>query len=85
MEKDITEKMTGSGTDLSVLPEKRCYTVQDLMEMLQISKPTALKLIREQTEKEGFHAFQIGSSRAWRISKKSFDAWLDGQTEGNDT
>ena len=81
MEKDITERMTGSGTDLSVLPEKRVYTVSEVMEILQISKPTALKLLRE----EHFSAFQLGPNRAWRISKKSFDAWLERQTGADNT
>lgn len=81
MEKDITERMTGSGTDLSVLPEKRVYTVSEVMEILQISKPTVLKLLKE----EQFSAFQIGANRAWRISKKSFDAWLERQTGADNT
>ena len=81
MEKDITERMTGSGADMSVLPEKRVYTVSEVMEILQISKPTALKLLRE----EHFSAFQLGLNRAWRISKKSFDAWLDRQTGEENT
>jgi len=81
MEINVTEKMTESGTDLSVLPEKRVYTVSDIMEILQLSKPTVLKLLKE----EKFSAFQIGANRAWRISKKSFDAWLDSQTGAENT
>ena len=52
--------------------EKRCYTVEDLQIILSISRPTAYRLIR----RNEFHSFQIGKGK-WRISKKSFDAWLD--------
>ena len=52
--------------------EKRCYTVEDFQIILSISRPTVYRLIR----RNEFHSFQIGKGK-WRISKKSFDAWLD--------
>jgi len=73
MNSEVKEKeVTNEETDTSV---KRCYTVADVMEMLQISKPTALKLVKEGP----FHSFQIGVNKAWRVSKKGFDEWLDSQ------
>ena len=56
------------------LPEKRCYTVEELQVILAVSRPTIYNLIR----KKEFNAFQIGGGK-WRISKKSFDEWLDKQ------
>jgi excisionase family DNA binding protein len=54
------------------LPEKRCYTVEDLQVMLAISRPTVYNLLK----KHEFNWFQIGGGQ-YRISKRSFDAWLD--------
>ncbi|MCF2556015.1 helix-turn-helix domain-containing protein [Fournierella massiliensis] len=53
------------------LPEKRTYTVEDIQVILGISRGTAYKLL----EKKEFRWFKIGST--YRISKKSFDDWLD--------
>lgn len=53
--------------------EKRCYTVEDLQIILGIARGTVYKLL-EQNE---FRWFKIGS--AYRISKKSFDDWLDNK------
>jgi len=51
--------------------EKRCYTVEDLQIILGISRGTVYKLL----EQKEFRWMRIGT--AYRISKKSFDAWLD--------
>lgn len=53
-------------------PEKRCYTVEDLQIILGISRASVYALLK----KEEFRWFQIGGGR-YRISKKSFDEWLD--------
>lgn len=53
------------------ITEKRCYTVDDLQIILGISRGTVYKLL----EQKEFRWFKIGS--AYRISKKSFDEWLD--------
>lgn len=54
------------------IPEKRCYTVEELQIILSVSRPTVYNLIR----RKEFRAFQVGGGK-WRVSKKSFDAWLD--------
>lgn len=51
---------------------KRCYSVSDLQKMLGISKPAIYELIKRRE----FHWVMIGGR--YKISKKSFDEWLDG-------
>ncbi len=53
--------------------EKRCYTVKELQEILGVSRPTIYELLKMNV----FSWVKIGS--AYRISKKSFDEWLDEQ------
>ena len=50
----------------------RCYTVQDLQTILGISRKTVYELLH----RKEFRWIQIGNGR-YRISKKSFDEWLD--------
>lgn len=54
------------------IKEKRCYSVRDLQEMLGISKPAVYELIK----RKEFHWVMIGGR--YKISKRSFDEWLDG-------
>lgn len=56
------------------VPEKRCYTVEELQIILEISRPTVYNLIRQKQ----FRAFQVAGGK-WRVSKKSFDEWLDAR------
>lgn len=51
--------------------EKRAYTVEEIMEMLVIGKNTAYSLIKT----GAFKSVKIGNH--YRISKRSFDSWLD--------
>lgn len=51
--------------------EKRCYTVKEIQDILGISRPTVYELLK----KNKFRWIQIGTKS--RISKKSFDGWLD--------
>ncbi len=51
--------------------EKKVYSVDDLMEILNISRSTAYILIK----KNLFRSVKIGNQL--RISKASFDEWLD--------
>lgn len=50
-----------------------CDTVEDLQIILGISRGTVYKLLEQQE----FRWFKIGT--AYRISKKSFDEWLDNK------
>ena len=53
--------------------EKRCYTVEELQEILGISRPTVYELLKM----EVFSWVKIGTT--YRISKNSFDKWFDEQ------
>ena len=54
--------------------KRRCYTVEDLQAILGVSRPTVYNLLK----RNEFRWFQIGGGK-YRISKKSFDEWLDNQ------
>ena len=63
---------------VSTAKDSRCYTVEDLMAMLILSRPTVCRLLKQNE----FRWFKVGG--AYRISKPSFDAWLnDGIIEPN--
>ena len=53
------------------LPDKRTYTVEEIARILGIGRTSAYILVKE----GHFKIVRIGN--AIRISKKSFDAWLD--------
>lgn len=53
------------------LPEKRTYTVEQITAILGIDRTSAYQLVKE----GHFKMIRIGN--AIRISKKSFDEWLD--------
>lgn len=55
--------------------EKRGYTVKELQEILGISRPTVYELLK----RNEFRWIQVGTK--YRISKKSFDEWLDKMME----
>ena len=53
------------------ITEKRTYTIPEIQDILGISQPTAYALVK----KNLFRTVRVG--RHIRISKKSFDEWLD--------
>lgn len=69
---------TASSTPTPVVQDIRCYTIEYLMAMLILSRPTVCRLLK----RNEFRWFKVGG--AYRISKTSFDAWLnDGIIEPN--
>lgn len=58
--------------------EKRVYTVDEVQDILGVSKTTAYQLVRSKV----FHSVRVGGQ--YRISKKSFDNWLDNISDGQD-
>ena len=58
------------------LSEKKVYTIPEIQDILGISVTTAYILASQNL----FRCVKIG--RHIRISKHSFDTWLDGQIEG---
>ena len=57
------------------MAEKRCYTVKDIQEILEISRATVYNLLK----RKEFNWIQLDNG-AYRISKKSFDECLDKQS-----
>lgn len=51
--------------------ESRTYTVEDIAKILNIGRTSAYNLVKE----GHFRFVRVGNTI--RISKKSFDAWLD--------
>lgn len=62
-----TQKEQQSNTD------KRVYTVDEIQDILGIGRTSAYSLVKQKV----FHSVRVGGSI--RISKKSFDVWLDSQ------
>jgi len=66
----------------SVVPaipyEKRVYTVDEIQDILGVSKTTTYQLIKSKV----FHSVRVGGQ--YRISKKSFDNWLDNLDNSED-
>lgn len=61
----------GIQNELSQTYDKRTYTVDEIQDILGISRPTAYGLVK----KDLFRYVRIGGRI--RISRKSFDEWLD--------
>ena len=55
--------------------EQRTYTVDEIAKILGIGRASAYELVKQ----GHFRAVKIGA--AIRISKKSFDEWLDQQSD----
>ena len=55
--------------------DKRIYTIDEVQDILSISKTTAYSLIKQNL----FRCVKVGGH--YRISKKSFDNWLDIQQD----
>ena len=66
-----TEKMAIESTQY----DKRTYTVDEIQDILGISRTSAYNLVK----KNYFRFVRIGGTI--RISKKSFDEWLDQQIQ----
>lgn len=72
MEQRMAE-LNAHNAEKSPIPdnEKRAYSVDDIMAILDISRSSAYILIK----KNLFRSVKIGNQ--FRISKASFDEWLD--------
>ena len=57
---------------MTTIKEKRCYTVKEIQEILNISKPSVYNLLK----KGEFHTVFVAGRHL--ISKASFDSWLNG-------
>ena len=69
-----TEVLGQPDTTIDWPSEKRCYTVEDLQEILSCSREKVYALLAARK----FRWFRLGGQRGpYRISRKSFDEWLD--------
>ena len=68
--KEAAMSQTWNGTKKET-PERRTYTVDDIAQILGIGRTSAYILVKE----GHFKIVRIGN--AIRISKRSFDEWLD--------
>ena len=59
-----------------ICQKKRCYTVKEIQEILDVSRPTVYAILK----KKEFRWIQLDGGK-YRISKKSFGDWLDKQPE----
>lgn len=57
------------------LSSKRTYTVEEIAKILDIGRTSAYNLVKQGK----FYYVKIGTSI--RISKKSFDSWLDNNSK----
>ena len=57
--------------NIGIKPEKRCYTVEDLMGILGVGRKAVYSLIR----KKAFPAIRINRAD-YRIPKESFLTWM---------
>lgn len=69
LNQENTEKMVSGVNQF----DKRTYTVDEIQDILGISRTSAYNLVK----KDRFRCVRIGGTI--RISKKSFDEWLDQQ------
>jgi len=67
--------MSGNAQGSCNNPAKRVYSVDEIAEILDISRGSAYELIREGL----FRTVRIGS--AIRVSRQSFDDWLDNHNQ----
>lgn len=73
LEQRIAALNASSGALLAVSDnkEKRTYSIEEIQQILDISRSTAYLLIKRKL----FKSVKVG--KQIRISKKSFDEWLD--------
>lgn len=67
--------MNTHNTQTQAVPVKRAYTVEEIAEVLGIGKSSAYALVKQ----GHFKTVKIGS--AIRVSKNSFDLWLDSRND----
>lgn len=59
-------------------PDIRAYTADDIQHILKVSRTTVYELLKSKK----FHSVRVGSQ--YRISKKSFENWLNGEEGGSE-
>ena len=62
-------------TDPKPVQQNRCYTVDDLMTMLGMSRKSVYELLKRRE----FRWFQLGQGGHCRIVRESFEQWLSAK------
>ena len=73
--KELYMAVEEKSNDIQAISEKRTHSVQEIADILQISRSMAYNLCRQQL----FKTVKIG--KYVRVSKSSFDKWLDNQNK----
>lgn len=75
MFEDKIAAMNAQTESVQIAPDfnKRVYTVDEIQDILGVSKTTIYQLVKSSV----FHSVRVGGQ--YRISKKSFDNWLDNE------
>ena len=71
--KELYMAVEEKSNDIQAISEKRTHSVQEIADILQISRSMAYNLCRQQL----FKTVKIG--KYVRVSKSSFHKWLDNQ------
>ena len=71
--KELYMAVEEKSNDIQAISEKRTHSVQEIADILQISRSMAYNLCSQQL----FKTVKIG--KYGRVSKSSFDKWLDNQ------
>ena len=71
--KELYMAVEEKSNDIQAISEKRTHSVQEIADILQISRSMAYNLCKQQL----FKTVKIG--KYVRVSKSSFDKWLDNQ------
>lgn len=58
------------------MERNKCYTIQDLQDILGVGRIAVNTLLK----KKEFHWIRLDGGQ-YRISRKSFDEWLDGESK----
>ena len=69
--REVNEMLTAENNRAEAMYEKRTYSVDEIQDILSIGRTTAYNLVKQKL----FHSVRVGGHI--RISKKSFDNWLD--------
>ncbi len=73
--RQFNEDVTSGKIGGTPVPGKKVYTVSEVMDILDIGRASAYRIVRSGQ----FKTIQIGGSI--RVLKDSFDEWLDGREE----
>lgn len=60
-------------------PEKRTYSVKDIMSILDVGETCAYSFLRKHMEAGDFRVVQVG--RVYRVERTSFEEWFTNHSK----